>query len=194
MRLFAAIDMPEFVADEIAAWWQGACLHIPAAEWRDIPRQHWHLTLAFFGDLSGRDVDMLAESLAICAHETPPIRLKLGNPGVFPGEVRARVFWLGVEDAMGAGALKALARCCRHAGHATLRKRTAKEEPFRGHVTLARRRGFPGLLSGEIRTGMPQPPEVEWTANSLALFQSELHRSGVRYRILEAFDLAGQDD
>jgi len=193
MRLFAAIEMPESVINEISTWWQGACLHLPAAEWRDIPKQNWHLTLAFFGDMPGQDTDVLAEALTVCTHEIPPIRLRLGKPGVFPGENRARVFWLGVEDvvddAIGAGKLKALARCCRRAGRATLRKRTAKEEPFRGHVTLARKRAFPAPLTAEILAGIPQPPEAEWTANSLALFQSELHRDGARYRILEEFIL-----
>jgi len=195
MRLFTAIEMPESVIDEISTWWQGACLHLPAAEWRDISKQNWHLTLAFFGDIPGQDANMLADALAACAQETPPIRLKLGNPGVFPGENRARVFWLGVEDviddAVGAGKLKPLARCCRRAGRATLRKRTAKEEPFRGHVTLARKRGFPAPLNAEILAGIPQPPEAEWMANRLALFQSELHRDGARYRMLEAYELAG---
>ncbi len=193
MRLFAAIEIPESVVDEISTWWQGACLHLPAAEWRDIPKQNWHLTLAFFGDMPGQNADALAEALAACAHEALPIRLKLGDPGVFPGENRARVFWLGVEDARGdvtgTGKLKALARCCRHTGRATLRKRTAKEEPFRGHVTLARKRGFPVPLSAETLAGIPRPPEAEWTANSLALFQSELHRDGARYRVLEEFSL-----
>ncbi len=193
MRLFAAIEMPEPVIDEISTWWQGACLHLPAAEWRDIPKQNWHLTLAFFGDIPGQDVNVLAEALAACAQETSSIRLKLGNPGVFPGENRARVFWLGVEDvaddATGAGKLKALARCCRRAGRATLRKRTAKEEPFRGHVTLARKRGFSAPLTAETLAGIPQPTEAKWTANRLALFQSELHRDGARYRILEEFSL-----
>jgi len=195
MRLFAAIELPESVIDEIAAWWQGACLHLPAAEWRDIPKRNWHLTLAFFGDIPGQDTSILADTLAACVYETPSIRLKLGNPGVFPGENRARVFWLGVEDvvgdAIGAGKLKTLARCCRCAGRGTLRKRTAKEEPFRGHVTLARRRGFPAPLTAEILAGIPQPPEAEWMAGRLLLFQSELHRNGARYRILDEFELAG---
>jgi len=190
MRLFAAIEMPEAVIDEIAAWWQGACLRLPAGEWRDAPKQNWHLTLAFYGDVAGQDVDILTESLAACAYEISPIELKLGDPGVFPHENRARVFWLGVEDAIGAGKLKAFSRCCRQAGHATLRKRTAKEEPFRGHITLARRRGFPASLAAEVLADMPQPPEAAWTANRLALFQSELQRSGARYRLLETFELS----
>ncbi|MDQ6960174.1 MAG: RNA 2',3'-cyclic phosphodiesterase [Mariprofundaceae bacterium] len=191
MRLFAAIEMPESVIDEIAAWWQGACLHLPAAEWRDIPKQNWHLTLAFFGDVRGRDVDILSESLAACAGETKAIGLKLGHPGVFPGEQRARIFWLGVEDAFRAGSLRTFARCCRQAGRATLRKRTAKEEPFRGHITLARRRGSPMPPGAEILAKIPQPPAAKWIANRLTLFQSELHRDGARYRILEEFELPG---
>jgi len=196
MRLFAAIEMPVSVLDEIAAWWQGACLYLPADEWRDIPKQNWHLTLAFFGEVPGQDIDILAESLAACTHDTAPIALKLGKPGVFPRENRARVFWLGIEDAIedviSSGALKAFSRCCRQAGHATLRKRTAKEEPFRGHITLARRRGFPSPLTAETLSGIPQSLEAEWTVNSLALFQSELHRDGACYRILETFELLGK--
>ncbi len=189
MRLFAAIEIPEPVIDEIAAWWQDACLHLPAGEWRDIPKQNWHLTLAFFGDVQGRNVDMLAESLAACADETKTVGLKLGHPGVFPREQRARIFWLGVEDASRAGHLKIFARCCRQAGRATLRKRTAKEEPFSGHITLARRRGFPEPLAAETLGEIPQAPEAEWVANRLTLFQSELHGDGARYRVLEEFEL-----
>jgi len=196
MRLFAAIEMPGSVIDEIAAWWQGACLHLLADEWRDIPKQNWHLTLAFFGDVAGQSVDMLAESLAACAHDTAPVGLKLGGPGVFPRENRARVFWLGIndatEDAISSGKLKAVSRCCRRAGRATLRKRTAKEEPFRGHITLARKRGVPAPLTAEDLAEMPQPPEVVWTANRLTLFQSELRRDGARYRMLETFELLGK--
>jgi len=189
MRLFAAIEMPESVIDEIAAWWQGACLHLPAGEWRDISKRNWHLTLAFFGDVRGQDVDVLSEALAVCAGETKAVGLKLGHPGVFPGKQRARIFWLGVEDTLHTGSLKVFARCCRQAGRATLRKRTAKEEPFRGHITLARKRGFPVPLAAEILAEMPQAPEAEWVANRLTLFQSELHRDGARYRILEEFEL-----
>jgi len=196
MRLFAAIEIPEPVINEIAAWWQGACLYLPADEWRDVPKQNWHLTLAFYGDVAGQDVDALAELLAVCAHNTAPIGLRLGNPGVFPRENRARVFWLGIEDAIedtvNSGKLKVFSRCCRHAGHATLRKRTAKEEPFHGHITLARRRGFPVPLAAEVLAEIPQPPEMEWMANRLALFQSELHRDGARYRMLETFGLVGK--
>jgi len=189
MRLFAAIEMPESVTDEIAAWWQGACLHLPAGQWRDIPRKNWHLTLAFFANVPGQDMDVLAESLAVCAHDTAPIGLRLGDSGVFPRESRARLFWLGVEDARHAGSLKAFARCCRQAGRATFRKQTAKEAPFRGHITLARRRGSPGPLAAEMLAEIPRSPGAEWTADRLTLFQSELHRDGARYRILEEFEL-----
>ncbi len=116
MRLFVAIEMPESVIDEIAAWWQGACLYLPASEWRNLPNRNWHLTLAFFGDVRGRDVDTLVESLAVCLGATKPFGLKLGHPGAFPDTQRARIFRPGVEDAFHTGGLKTFSRCCRQAG------------------------------------------------------------------------------
>jgi len=197
MRLFAAIEIPAGVVDEIAAWWQGACLHLPASAWRDIPRQNWHVTLAFYGDVSGGCVADMEEGLAECAAAVAPVRLCLTHAGLFPNLARARVFWLGIADADGSGRLKSLAHCCRRAAHATVRKHSSRESRFRGHVTLARMRGngrgFPALLTAEMLAEMPRPPEAEWTAATVALFESELHRDGARYRILEEYELSGRD-
>jgi len=198
MRLFAALPLPEQVVEEIAAWQTSACMHLPAGEWRDVPPGNWHVTLAFYGETPGRDVDALAEALDDCAAGASPLLLATGMAGVFPGMQRPRVFWLGVEDAARrdmpkGGALKALARCCRNAGRATLRKRSAKEAPFRGHVTLARRRGLPLPMDPSALEAMPAPPALTWEADALILFRSELRRDGVRYRALERFALRGDN-
>ncbi len=191
MRLFAAIEVPADITDEVAAWWQGACLYLPATEWRDVPRLNWHLTLAFYGDVQGGKMDFLQEALAECTENTAPVQLCLGQAGVFPDPGRARVFWLGIEDAGRQGRLKTLAQCCRRAVHATVRKHSAREERFRGHLTLARRRGFPAPVSAEALAGIPRPPQAQWTAESVTLFQSQLYRDGARYRVLEEFGLTG---
>jgi len=191
MRLFAALTLPDVVLDEIAAWHAGASLALPAGQWRDVPRENWHLTLAFYGETGGDEADDLAEALAVCAADASPLRLRLSSPGVFPRLDRPRVFWLGVEeaDAGQSGRLAALARCCRRAGRATLRKRTAKETPFRAHVTLARARGWPLPMRAERFADMPSPPDVVWTAEDMVLFRSALHREGARYHVMERFAL-----
>jgi len=189
MRLFAALEIPADIVDDIAAWWQAACLHLPASEWRDVPPRNWHITLAFYGEVKGEKVAMLQDMLAECADRTSPMLLSLGQAGFFPHPGRARVFWLGIEA--DGGNLRSLARCCRRAVHATVRKHVSREEPFRGHLTLARRRGFPAPVAVEVLEGLPPPPQAQWTAESLTLFQSQLNKNGARYRVLDEFDLRG---
>lgn len=190
MRLFAALELPAEVAGELHAWWESAAADYPPAVWRDVPPRNWHLTLAFFGEVEGSDIDDLAEALAACAARSAPLQLALDGFGAFPSVSRPRVLWAGVADA--GGGLVRLARCCRLAGHATVRKRSAQDTPFRGHVTLARASdALP--LEAEVLAAMPPLPELSWTAGRLVLIQSTLRPEGARYRILEDFPL-GEDD
>jgi len=192
MRLFVALGLPVAALEEAAAWWPAACVHLPVGQWRDIPRRNWHLTLAFYGETSGNCVDALADTLAECAFRTPCLKLHFRGFGVFPGLQRPNVFWLGVQEDAGHSGLKKLARCCRQAGRATVRKQTAREPPFRGHITMARRRGYPVPLTAEAIAQMPEAPDISWQAKTLRLYRSELHRDGARYFVLEEFTLAGK--
>ncbi len=179
-------------------------MYLPDNEWRDIPTQNWHVTLAFYGQVNGLDVDALAEELAACAAKTEPIGLEMQDFGAFPRAARPRVFWAGIGMVARVGMaadiasekqvkdLKNLARCCRRAGHATLRKRTAKERPFRGHITLARTGDFATPLTAECWQALPDMPQLAWTATSLALFTSKLRPEGAQYRRVEEFTFEGR--
>jgi len=201
MLLFAAIEIPEYVRDELAVWWSEASLYLPVNEWRDVAQRNWHMTLAFYGEVSGSDkngsdVNTLAEALDDCATATPPLDLIMGSEsadcGVFPRSVRPRVFWAGVASENQTKDLKNLARCCRRAGHATLRKRTAKERPFRGHITLARAGDFATQLTAECWQTLPTMPQLTWTATSLTLFASHLRPEGAQYQRVEEFIFEGK--
>jgi RNA 2',3'-cyclic 3'-phosphodiesterase len=187
MRLFASLAIPDEVREELHAWWEAANVDFHPAIWRDVPPRNWHLTLAFFGDVDGRDTDDLAEALADCARRHAPLQLGVHGFGAFPSLMRPRVLWAGVVDAE--GALSRLSRCCRLAGHATVRKRSAKDEPFRGHVTLARASQMVPPIEAEVLQAMPEVPQLSWTAGTLHLMQSILRPEGAQYRILEAFPL-----
>lgn len=191
MRLFTALDIPAEEAEELHAWWEAANVDFHPAIWRDVPMRNWHLTLAFFGDVDGRNTDDLAEALADCASRHPPLQLAVRGFGAFPSLMRPRVLWVGVADgeASTTGSLMRLARCCRLAGRATVRKRSARDEPFRGHVTLARA-SQPALpIEAEVLQAMPEMPQLAWTAGTLRLIQSILRPEGAQYRILETFPL-----
>jgi 2'-5' RNA ligase len=189
MRLFAALDISDDVTSSLSDWWEGACIHLDAKDWRHVPPHHWHLTLAFYGDVAGDDADDLAESLADCAARSPILNLKTEVCGVFPRPRRPRVFWAGVADASAGSDLKHLARCCRRVGHDTVRQRNAKETAFRAHITLARCRTNAKALDSESLELMPPLPQINWCVDSLSLFQSLLQPDGAQYRRLETFEL-----
>jgi len=189
MRLFAALPLSEEVIEEIAVWWTAAGLYLPAVQWREIPSERWHLTLAFFGEVDGRDYNQLAMALEECATRYGPMQLGLSGYGVFPNARRPRVFWIGTTQYGGNCTLGNLAGCCRRAGHANVRKRTEKSSPFRGHITLARCRGVPEALKLEGFREMPEVPAISWTVGRLELIRSTLQRDGARYQILEEFPL-----
>jgi 2'-5' RNA ligase len=211
MRLFSALDTPYAITEEIHAWWLEAGGQLNIGDWRDVPMKNWHLTLAFYGDVKGDEVDSLAEALAeyvrgtikeplksgrIREGELPgintPIGLKTTALGAFPRFSRPRVLWAGVDDLEGSGELKEMARCCRRAGRATVRKRSAKESPFRGHITLARANEFAAPITAGTVADMPPFPKLVWEAESLSLFQSTLYPDGAKYRRLEEFRFEGK--
>jgi len=115
----------------------------------------------------------------------PLIHLQAGGFGVFPRPARPRVFWAGVVDVGEENALKRLARCCRRAGHATVRKRSSKEAAFRGHITLSR--AGKQVKPLDVASMLPSVPETDWYADRMCLFQSVLRPEGPQYRRLETF-------
>jgi len=193
MRLFAALDVPEDIRHEIAAWWTAACIHLPDGDWRDVAERNWHVTLAFYGEVGGDEINDLAEALADRAATAPSLCLLTGGFGVFPRASRPRVFWAGVETEAGVKDLAYLARCCRQAGHATLRKHSAKETFFRGHITLARAALGAAPVGAEAWQKIPDLPALEWIAGALSLYASTLKPKGPIYRLVETFELKGND-
>ncbi|MFQ5519510.1 MAG: RNA 2',3'-cyclic phosphodiesterase [Mariprofundus sp.] len=191
MRLFAALTLSDAVLDELQVWWLDASSYLKSSDWRLVAPHLWHVTLAFYGDVMRDDADDLAESLSECAQSSSPIYLYSSGFGVFPKLARPRIFWAGVEDAAGHKSLKRLAHCCRHAGHATVRKRTAREAAFRGHITLARSRGHSRALHPDLMAAMAEIPNIGWCADRFYLFQSILKPEGPQYRRLETFELNG---
>ncbi len=161
MRLFTALWPPADVLDVLDRSVAGFA-DLPG--WRPVPRERWHLTLAFHGE---DDPDRRAAVLDGLAGAPSP-RLRLAGTGSFPG-----VLWAGLETADRA-ALDALV-----AG--------AGGDPgtFTGHLTLARRSGR--------RRGRPDVPDVPpgpwWTPREILLVVSELHAAGPRYRPLHRVPL-----
>ena len=77
VRMFVALDLPETVREDIAAWGE-AELADPAL--RPVPPESLHVTLAFLGNrpLSRRRADRRGDR---ARSPTVPVLLELGEPG-----------------------------------------------------------------------------------------------------------------
>lgn len=127
VRLFAAIDLPDSVSDRLVALQKG----VKGAAWR--PRENFHLTLRFFGEMDEAQADDLDGELSVLQSEAFELTLK--GAGSFGG-ADPHALWIGAEP--DDGLLRLAARCETAARRAGLDAETRKFVP---HVTLAYLRG-----------------------------------------------------
>lgn len=130
-RMFVSVAVPEEVREDLAEF---------LAPREGMPWIHpaqWHLTLAFMESVPAAREDELVERLATAAGRVAPFALALRGGGCFPDPSRAKVLWLGVEEAATEplGRLAAGARAAANVSGATPDGR-----PFVPHLTLARLR------------------------------------------------------
>ncbi len=127
LRLFAALPLPDDIADRLAPLQQG----LTDAAWR--PRDAFHITLRFFGEIdhaAARDLDQELAGIVL-----PPFEVGLDGVGSFGGKAPTAV-WASVRRSE---PLERLASACnRAARRAGLAEET---HPFRPHITLAYLRG-----------------------------------------------------
>lgn len=123
LRLFAALPVPEEIADRLVPLQRD----LRGASWR--PRENFHITLRFFGEIDealARDLDL---ELARVAER--PFEMRLKGMGSFGGR-EPNAVWAGVE------APEALGRLAAGCEKAARRVGLAPEKRgFTPHVTLA---------------------------------------------------------
>ncbi len=128
LTLFCAITLPDEIADLLEDMQRG----LDGAGWR--PRENFHITLRYFGEMSEPDAEEL--DLALARIPCPPLTLSLAGVGSFGGNDPHAV-WAGVRPNE---ALSLLSKRCSSA--ARLLGIPSDKHPFRPHVTLAYLKGI----------------------------------------------------
>lgn len=127
MRLFVAAYPPAEATAHLAA----ALPPLPAP-WRPAPREQWHITLAFLGEVAPDVLPPLQERLARAADRTAPFALALAGGGILGGRILV---------AHVAGDVPALRRLAERVAAAARRAGVpVAERRYRAHLTLARSR------------------------------------------------------
>lgn len=173
MRTFIALDIPERFADDVAAL---ARVLSASVEGRFLPRDTYHLTLAFLGDIddaeAARAMDAMDEAIDRLRTSEESILLSADGLGKF-GRPHDATLWLGIGKAP---ALETLAANLREALRA--RDLPFDDKPFLPHITLGRRVRIP---KGNLPAlAFPLPAE----APSITLYKSTLSREGATYKPL----------
>jgi RNA 2',3'-cyclic 3'-phosphodiesterase len=126
-RFFIAIPIPDEARGRLIAVQPPA---VPGM--RILPREGFHLTLHFLGEVAPHDLDAVRSALAMV--KKAPFSIALKGIGQFPSERHAKVLWAGVEANAD---LTELHRAIGAALTDTIGFRP-EERPYSPHVTLAR--------------------------------------------------------
>jgi RNA 2',3'-cyclic 3'-phosphodiesterase len=183
-RLFVALDLPDRVREEIAAWGRRE-LADPAL--RPTAPEALHVTLVFLGYRPEKEIGRIGE--VVRSLEPQPLEIALGSPEQRPRRGRARFFALPVESP----ALVAMQSDLEEK-LVSARLHEPERRRFWPHLTVARVRPEgkgsrrprpvskpPGALPGALT-----PPIG---AVRVALYRSELKPHGARYTRLTHVDL-----
>lgn len=186
VRCFFALPLPEALHEEIGRL--QACLRETGADVKWVRPSSVHLTLKFLGNVAEDMVRPLAEAAAGAASAHPGLTLTVSKTGVFPGRNKARVVWLGlggdVEDL--AGLQKDVERAVEAFGF------PPEKRAFKAHLTLGRIRSGRGRseLLNELDRLEPRP--LDFTAQEVILYKSDLRPTGAVYTPLHRLPLEGR--
>ena len=184
-RAFIALPVPPAVVDFLKRVQD--CLVGKGVHARWVRPGSMHLTLKFLGPLESARVDDVCTALEMVIAHHSALQLTVQGLGGFPNRRRPRVIWMGIGGEN--HRLEDLHRDI-EAGLDTLGWPREKR-PFRGHLTLARakgRRPFDRSIANLWAACEPEMP-LGFTAESLALYRSELKPQGAVYHKLGHWEL-----
>ena len=182
IRLFVGVPLPDDVVTATEATIDAVRARMAGARW--IPAENRHVTLAFLGpvEVAGRAwIEARLREVAIGASPFRTVTTRLGG---FPSSERARVVWLGLDDAH--GRFPALASRVQDA----LSPRFEPERrAFSPHITLAR--SSKPLTLADAEAPAPTHAEAGFVVDHIVLFRSHPGRPAPRYERLAIFRLDG---
>ena len=174
MRAFIALEPPEGFVEEVAAM---ARVLSAAVEGRFAPRQSYHVTLAFLGDVDEAQAREAMDAMDEACAEAAAVPMRPDGLGKF-GRASDATLWMGLTpEPELTGLVDRLREALRSRGVGF------DDKPFLPHITLARRAKLPkGAL-----------PELVFpllcNAARLTLFKSTLSRDGAQYKPLYEIEL-----
>ena len=196
LRLFFAVWPPEEVRDRLWRSLSGLRDETPGVRW--VPRDRYHVTLRFVGDVREQMLPRLVRAAAVLAGE-PPFRARFTGSGTFPRRGMPRVYWVGCRA-------DPLLRMRRLLDHGLVREGIELEgRKFTPHLTVGRtvrrsavprsRRTTAGKRGAEAATdcGATDCVATDWfRVDAVHIVRSRLFPDGPRYANVHRVALTGR--
>ncbi len=183
MRLFVGLVPPSAALDDLDA--VCAPFRLVRDDLRWTSRELWHLTLAFFGEVSEERLARLTPRLERAARRHRAFTLRVAGAGAFSNPARAHVLWSGMS-----GDSRALAELAATVAAAAREAGIAPPDAYRGftpHLTLARCRAPVDVREIVARLDRYRGPG--WSVEEIYLIRSTLN-GRPRYETLDTWKLA----
>ena len=177
-RAFFAIQPPAGVRHDLAALVDDGSLE--GLKLRRVPEGNLHLTIRFLGLVSPEIIDVLVAEIDAGSGSLNAIDLSISEVEAFPRR-RPRVIAATVYPDDALLRLEAFVESAVTRSGLLPRDRT-----FRPHVTLAKLNQSPRPVPC-----LPAQVSLDFRADELVLFKSELHQNGARYSRLHTTPLIG---
>jgi len=186
MRLFVSVDLPERMADGIAAI-QDELRPAPGLNFTDSGQAH--VTLKFLGEVDPDRLDTITETIgrAVVDADVDPFDATVEGLGVFPSLDYISVVWVGVDED---GQLATLHEAIEDAFVAE--GFDPADHDFTPHVTVARMEHAGGKehVQRVVREGDPTLGSI--TVEAVRLTESTLTDAGPVYSTVREFRLSGR--
>lgn len=176
MKLFLALSLSSVARNSLSEYVPKVQEKLDRQGMKWVKPDKWHVTVLFLGDEDAAAVTELAKEALAGKKE---VKLQVGSINGFPDTKRPGVLWLGVDVIKGdlKGIYDALAAVF------------PTEEEFVPHITLSRMKPASTKLGHKLRDFMHsgvKPEEIEWTAESVTLFNTLADGS---YEVVAEFPL-----
>lgn len=177
--MFIAVPLPADLKATLVTLQQEFRLLGLEATW--VRETGFHITLKFLGEVDSSLIGPITSCMTTVAQNHHPFSLTVSRVGSFPHESNPRVLWVGVQDVTGTlGKIQQILDA-----QLTQIGFSCEGRPFAPHLTLARikrvprRDEFLGALKAHRETVLGQ-----LDVDHIELVESQLHRSGARYSIV----------
>lgn len=153
-----------------------------------VPSDNFHLTLKFLGEVDNVEVPDVCKAIRSVCEPSYPFELSFSGTGAFPDPSRARVLWIGVEDASGE-LTRIVSQLDERLADLGFKREVRDYTP---HLTLGRTKGGSRKANPEVVERLLQEKDIDlgmMQVDELHLMASFLDKKGPTYQVMDTIRL-----